>query len=99
MTPEIRTKNLFILLGWQGGTIHDACKEIKVDPHDFLHKPADFDETGPCADFKLGYEQAEDIAIYMFLHRGNLQYWFGAISYIQNELDKAAAIRARGENK
>lgn len=97
MTPEMRTRNLFILLGWEGGTIHDACKEIKVDPHDFLYKPADFDETGPCADFQRGYEQAEDIALYMSISRGILQYWFGAISAIQNELDEAEAIRAKGE--
>jgi hypothetical protein len=85
MKPETRTKNLLILLGWQGGTVHEACKEIGVDPHDFLYEPADFDDNGPCDDFRRGYEQADDIAIYVSSNRGNLQYWFGAIAFIENE--------------
>ena len=84
MAPETRTKNLMTLLGWQGGTIHDACKEIGCDPHEFLYKSADFGESGPCHDFRRGYAEAEDIAIYLSANRGNLQYWFGAVSAVQN---------------
>ena len=88
MSPEVRTRNLFTLLGWKGGTIHDACREIGVDPHDFLYADADFDDCRPCADFRSGYENAEDIALYMSSNRGNLQYWFGAIAAVQNEVCK-----------
>jgi hypothetical protein len=84
MTPELRTKNLIALLGWQGGTIHDACKEIACDVHDFLYESAEFNEEGPCAAFRRGYEEAKDIAIYLSANRGDLQYWFGAISAMNN---------------
>lgn len=80
MNAEARTKNLFSLLGWQGGTLHDACREIGVDPHDFLYSSAQFDDAGPCADFQRGYKDADDIALYLSTNRGNLQYWFGAIA-------------------
>ena len=55
MNPKNRTENLLFLLGWQGGTIHDACKEISVDSHDFLYSSADFNDNGPCIDFLRGY--------------------------------------------
>ena len=99
MNPQQRTENLFHLLGWQGGTIHDACKEIGVEPHDFLHASADFDNNGPCADFRRGYEEAEDIALYLSSNRGNLQYWFGAISFINNAFAVTRAIEAKLKEK
>lgn len=82
MNPEARTKHLCTLLGWQGGTVHDACREIGVDAHEFLHANAQFDEHGPCADFQRGYEQADDVALYLSANKGNLQYFFGAISAV-----------------
>ena len=84
MKAEDRTRNLMMLLGWQGGTVHDACKEIGLDPHDFLYSAGEFDEHGPCHDFRRGYEEAEDIAIYLSANRGVLQYWLGAVSAVQN---------------
>lgn len=92
MNAETRTKNLMTLLGWQGGTIHDACKEVGLDVEAFLRRPADFNELGPCEDFRRGYEEAEeaeDIALYLSANRGNLQYWFGAISAVQNGFAEA----------
>ena len=84
MKPETRTKNLMTLLGWQGGTIHDACKEIGCDVHDFLYGNADFSDAGPCHDFRMGYGEAKDVARYLSKNRGNLQYWLGAVSAVQN---------------
>lgn len=90
MAPETRTKNLMTLLGWQGGTIHDACEEIGCDVRDFLYGNADFADSGPCHDFRRGYEEAEDIALYLSANRGNLQYWLGAVSAVQNKaIDRA----------
>jgi len=89
MKPETRTKNLCTLLGWQGGTVHLACKEIGLDAHDFLYTPADFDDGKPCADFRRGYNEADDIAIYLSINRGNLQYWLGAISAAQNNFHQS----------
>jgi hypothetical protein len=86
MNPATRTKNLMKLLGWQCGTIHDACKEIGCDPHEFLYADSNFTDDGPNHDFRRGYADAEDIAIYISKNKGNLQYWFGAISEVQNEL-------------
>lgn len=84
---ETRTNNLIKLLGWKGGTIHDACKKIGCDAHDFLYKNAEFDDSGPCHDFRRGYKEAKDIAIYLSSNQGNLQYWFGAIAAVQNEFE------------
>lgn len=70
--------------------MHDACREIGVDPHDFLYTDAEFDYYGqnaeylPCQDFRRGYAEADDIALYMAANRGNVQYWLGAISWAQN---------------
>ena len=85
MKPETRTKNLFTLLGWKGGTVHDACEAIGLEPHEFLYASAEFDESGPCADFKRGYEHAGDIALYLSSNKGVLQYWLGAVSAVQND--------------
>ena len=89
MKPETRTKNLCALLGWQGGTVHEACEIVGLDPQEFLYAPADFDESGPCADFKRGYEDAEDIALYLSSNKGVLQYWLGAVSAVQNNYSAA----------
>ena len=85
MKPADRTKNLCTLLGWQGGTVHNACKEIGVDWYEFLHADSQFDDRGPCADFRRGYAEADDIALYLSDNRGNLQYWLGAIAAVENE--------------
>jgi hypothetical protein len=85
MKAEERAKNLYNLLGWKGGTIHDACAEIGVEVQDFLYGSAQFDEHGPCADFVRGHGQSDDIALYLHAERGNLQYWFGAISKVPSE--------------
>ena len=87
MNANMRTRNLLELLGWQGGTVHDACAEIGVDAHDFLYANAEFGPAGPCADFQRGYSEADDIAVYLAANRGYLQYWFWAISAIQSERD------------
>jgi hypothetical protein len=87
MKAETRTKNLMTLLGWQGGTVHDACKEVGLDAHVFLYGAADFSDDGPCNDFRRGYAEAEDVACYMSTNRGNLQYWLGAISAVQNNFE------------
>lgn len=42
MSPESRASSLYKFLGWQGGTIHDACAQIGVDVHEFLY--SDFDQ-------------------------------------------------------
>jgi len=85
MKPADRTINLMTLLGWQGGTVHDACKEVGLDVHEFLYSDADFNNDGPCHDFIRGYDQAKDIALYLSSNKGNLQYWLGCVSAVQND--------------
>lgn len=92
MTPVNRTKNLMKLLGWQGGTVHDACKEVGLDVNEFLYSDADFSETGPCHDFRRGYEQASDIALHLSSNKGRLQYWLGCISAVQNDFEDPNAM-------
>ena len=87
MKPVDRTRNLMTLLGWQGGTVHDACKEIGLEVHEFLYADADFGNDGPCHDFRRGYAHADDIAIYLSSNRGNLQYWLGCVSAVQNGIE------------
>lgn len=86
MKPVSRTMNLMKLLGWQGGTIHDACREVGLEVNDFLYGEIDFgeDKCSPCKEFKRGYSEAPDIAIYISTNKGNLQYWFGAIACANN---------------
>lgn len=86
MTPELRLKNLIALLGWQGGTVHDACREIGVDPQEFLSADEGFIESGPCVPFRIGYQAAQDGTVNKIAWRGNIQYWFGAIAALQNGL-------------
>lgn len=52
MNTETRAKLLFSLLGWDGGTIHQACAEVGLDVHDFLYGDSDFSDSGPCAECK-----------------------------------------------
>lgn len=85
MTPEIRCRNLIKFLGWQGGTIHDACSEIEVDAHNFLYTETDFCELGPCHDFKNGFDDYENRSVNTQDHLGVLQYWFGVIAAVQAE--------------
>lgn len=72
-------------LGWQGGTIHDACREIGVEVHDFLYSPACFDDSGPCAEFRRGYEEAKDALSKKCHNQGALQYWFGVVAAVKND--------------
>lgn len=85
MRPEDRTKNLMTLLGWQGGTIHDACRVICVDTHEFLYGMADVGHLGPCDDFIRGYMDAVEIRSAQAMHGHGVQYWFGAISAVNNK--------------
>lgn len=82
MKPEDRTKHLLALLGWQGGTIHDACKSVGVAVSDFLHGEADFSGFGgsPCAAFIRGRNDATECCVSVPDHLGDLQYWLGAVS-------------------
>lgn len=82
MRPEDRTKHLLALLGRQGGTIHDACRDIGVPVEDFLYGDAEFSGVGgsPCAAFIRGHNDAEEGLVPVTANRGNLQYWFGAVS-------------------
>ena len=90
MKPTTRTKNLIKILGWQGGTIHDACKEIGVEVNDFLYGEIDFgkDQCTPCLDFKRGYFDASDIALYLSSNKGNFQYWLGVVACANNDFKK-----------
>ncbi len=90
MKPENRTRNLMALLGWQGGTVHDACREIGIEPHDFLYSSADSSDIGPCAEFQRGYADAKQAIQNKAANQGALQYWLGAISAVQNNHERIA---------
>ena len=96
MNPANRTRNLCIALGQQGGTVHDVCRKIGVDWYDFLYGAADFGYygVGPCADFVRGYEESDDAgSVYLSANRGNLQYWFGVISGVQEKREEPPCKR------
>jgi len=79
--------NLMKLLGWQGGTVWDACKEVGLDVNEFFNYEVIFNERGPTQDFRRGYDNAADIALYLHTNKGNYEYWMGAIAAVQNDLD------------
>lgn len=37
MRPEDRTRLIMSAFGWQGGTVHDVCKEIGCNVQEFLY--------------------------------------------------------------
>lgn len=82
MSPERRTETLCRALGWQGGTVHQACKEIGVPVHDFLYADVEL-ENGLASNFILGQSAIRTCSKEFFLNTlkpkniGNLQYWFG----------------------
>lgn len=87
MKAATRTKHLMTLLGWQGGTIHDACAAISVPVDAFLYQSAHIYETGPSCDFARGYrhaacmiELAVPVKLEVSRNAGNVQYWLGAVS-------------------
>ena len=87
MKPEERTQNLIYLLGLHGGTAHDACREVGLDPHDFLYSEPAFCYDGPATDFSHGYMDASHNVLSLSTKSGNLQYWLGAISWARNNRD------------
>lgn len=86
MIAKDRTKHLMRLLGWQGGTIHDACKTLGLDVHSFLYDQAEFDNDGPSFEFRRGYGDA-----CKYRHapwsdrRETTEYWLGAVCAANNE--------------
>ena len=87
MKAEDRTKNLMTLLGWQGGTIHDACGTLGIhDANAFLYGPVEFDNDGPSFEFRRGYG---DACKYKRAPWSDLvetvEYWLGAVCAVENE--------------
>ena len=80
MTPEDRAKLIMNALGWQGGTIHQACKEIGCEVQDFLYaKPQEAPIGSP---YSRGWFAARTSPHYLkvrALHeeQGNVQFWLG----------------------
>lgn len=79
MKAETRTKHLMTLLGWQGGTVHDACAEVGLDVNEFL-----YGDVKDFFHFRRGHADASDIALYLSANKGNLPYWIGAISAVNH---------------
>ena len=92
MKPAARTRNLIQFLGWQGGTVHQACAEVGLDVQEFLHGEAQFDENGPSFDFQRGYYARRDNSETLSdpKWKGNLEFWFGVIAAIQNECRRSS---------
>lgn len=71
--------------GYQGGTVHDICKELQIDAHDFIYKPAEeYSQAHKAGWFayntnSLEFNQ-ENILDKM---KGNLQFWIGICDGVQ----------------
>lgn len=89
MTPETRMKNACIALGWQGGTVHDVCAEIGLDPYDFLYGAAEIDYVDGSVSkaFKQGYFEARNAKDNTKKRAGDLQYWLGVVSAVANDYE------------
>ena len=100
---QSETKCFFDLLGWQGGTVHDAGKALGVDGLDLIHGTPDQharennDYTIP-SDYILG-QYAHDTCGIEFArsrlipkYKGNLNFWLGfkRAAYLAS-LNKVAA--------
>ena len=87
MKAEDRTKNIMTLLGWEGGTIHDACRSLGIqDSHSFLYDSADFSDGGPTFDFRRGYGDACKYRRAPWSDRiETTEYWLGAVCAVTND--------------
>jgi len=85
MKAEDRTKYAMKALGWQGGTVHDLCREIECDVHDFLYESA-IDVGVMGSEFTQGWFAIRTCKPGFFLNtiapkkKGNLQFWFGVMA-------------------
>lgn len=90
MKPEDRTRLLMQALGWQGGTIHQACKETGLEVTSFLHDDLRDDGYGLNSDFTAGWFAIRTCSKDKFKelasrNHGNLQWWFGVCAGLNVE--------------
>ena len=79
---KTRTELLLQALGYQGGTVHDICRMVGIDVHEFLHKQVppsdkmlgDHWFMGTCFNTcSMAYRHETLLPKY----KGNLNFWLG----------------------
>lgn len=89
MKPETRLTNIFQLLDWKGGTVHQVCEVLGLEVNSFLYgSPVFEDGCCPTPDFQRGYFAACSGWLDFDNEAGNLEYWFGAICAVQNNFEE-----------
>ena len=76
-----RTTNVMKVIGWKGGTVHDLCRYLGIDVHDFLYKTSYASYTNSSYNQGLyittcGVEFINKVLVPS--KRGDVDYWIGA---------------------
>ena len=80
-----RTEALMVAFGYQGGTVHDICKEVGLEVNDFLYGEAIlYSNDNACGWFAyrtctLEFNQERCVKEQ---RKGNLQFWLGVVSAV-----------------
>lgn len=77
---KTRTELVMQAIGWQGGTVHDLCRELGLDVIKFLNHEPEFKTS---RDYILGtYINTNNMRyrknVIIPKYRGNYDYWIGA---------------------
>lgn len=78
---KTRTELVMQAIGWQGGTVHDLCKELGLDVDKFLNHEPEYKCIGSSYYTGLyintnSVEYRQNKLIPLF--KGNYDYWIGA---------------------
>jgi len=82
MKAEYRTKYAMMALGWQGGTVHDLCREIECSPSDFLYDPIEGVSVMNSTYTQGWFAYRTCSKKYLFdvlapKYKGDVQFWLG----------------------
>ena len=80
-----RTEALMAAFGYQGGTVHDICKEVGLEVNDFLYgESVEYYNDNACGWFAyrtctLEFNQERAVKEQ---RKGNLQFWLGVVTAV-----------------
>lgn len=92
-----RTENVLNALGYQGGTVHDLCKDLNIDVQDFLYKKLDsYEDTRDyCRSFIKEMKHAGDVNLDFWISLGEYGIGYYEADTVTFNLDLAEAFGTR----
>lgn len=92
-----RGEALMRAFGWQGGTIHQICELINIDPHDLIYAAQNEHEfANKCGWFAYRTNSLEFNQEKIFpAMKGNLQFWLGVCSGVQTTIKLGEEVKQK----